>query len=465
MSNNENSKHENQQHIETLISGYLDESLSNEQFAELESWINADSKNASLFAERVFLDERIRAELNLKRMAEPNLEIKVEPKPARSAPFPSNAMSGAAALAASVLLAFTVWLLFSGNKNNIENVADVHDFVTVTQLVNVARVDGEKVSEGDRISSGLFELVEGIAHLSFDNGVGVTLEGPVQFELTSVDVTRLRSGVLTATVPPGAEGFRVDTPLAQVIDLGTAFGIEQNPDGTSNVSVFDGEVEIVSDNVSGKHLLTEGNSVQLAVDGTVSEVEFAADRFEKLWPAASGIAGSTGAFKFAPQWPRMLRRINSDTDIIVLPEGYAMELEEPCLVDMTMSGSNESSIAAGQRIRSFLLQFNPEDPVEREPNRNGQLKRIEGSITFDRPILGLIIEGDTLQQTDALFSFRAGPGPQMRRGLESNPPRVADEVSVTDDGHTLTLKLVAFDRLSDHVRVIVDASLPELATE
>ena len=42
------------------------------------------------------------------------------------------------------------------------------------------------------------------------------------------------------TVPPGAEGFRVDTPSAQVVDLGTAFGIEQFADGTSKVSVFDG---------------------------------------------------------------------------------------------------------------------------------------------------------------------------------------------------------------------------------
>ena len=140
--------------------------------------------------------------------------------------------------------------------------------------------------------------------------------------------TQLVSGLLTATVPPGAEGFRVDTPTAQVVDLGTAFGIEQRTDGTSKVSVFDGEVEVIGQKGSGKkRLLTEGQALQLAANGKVSEAEFSTSQFEKLWPIASGIAGSSGAFEFAPRWPRKLRLVESDTKIFVIPEGYAKRLQ------------------------------------------------------------------------------------------------------------------------------------------
>lgn len=384
-----------------------------------------------------------------------------------------------AALAACLIVAIAFWSQFGtdagGDANDVahenggaaESVrgANFAAFASVIQLADARWVHGKPLAIGDRVSAGVLQLESGIIHLQFDNGVGVTLEGPVEFEVTSVDVTRLRSGLLTATVPPGAEGFRVDTPSAQVVDLGTAFGIDQRADGTSTVSVFDGEVEILSGEDSGKRLLTEGRTVRLAADGSMSDVEFNSQPFEKLWPTASGIAGSTGAFRFAPPWPRGLSRIQSDTEIFVLPEGYASKLEEPCPIDMTESELNTSSIPAGQRVRSYLLQFNPVDPTGQEAasiELGSRMRRIEGSITFDRPVIGMIVNGETLKATDEIFSLNRGPIRPFARGLELSQSRTADVVSLSEDRHTLTLKLAVFDQFSDHVRVIVDASLDDV---
>lgn len=379
-----------------------------------------------------------------------------------------------AALAASVLVAVVYWWQFGwdtqrenqvvhNNEGVVESDRDasVAALATVFQTVD-ARWVTRSLTVGDRVSPGVVQLESGIVHLRFDSGVGVTLEGPAYFEVTSADATRLQSGLLTAIVPPGAEGFRVDTPSAQVVDLGTAFGVDQRPDGTSTVSVFDGEVEIVRTQESDTRLLIEGESVRLDADGSMSDVKFASQVFEKLWPTASGIAGSTGAFRFAPPWPRRLSQIQSDTEIIVLPEGYARELESPCPVDMTESEPNKSRIPAGRRVRSYLLQFNPMDPTGREASSKefgSRMRRIEGSITFDRPVIGMIVSNETLMITDEVFSLRRGPLRPFKRGLELGQQRTADVVALSDDRQTLALKLAVFDQFSDHVRVIVDASL------
>ncbi|WP_052336068.1 FecR domain-containing protein [Rhodopirellula sallentina] len=381
-----------------------------------------------------------------------------------------------ALLAASLLVAVVCWWGFGEDARHENEVvqqndrtmatdrdADAAAFATVVQSVDARWVDGS-FAVGDRVSAEVIQLESGIVHLRFDSGVGVTLEGPAHFEVTSSEVTRLQSGVLTATVPPGAEGFRVDTPSAQVVDLGTAFGIDQRADGTSTVSVFDGEVEIVRTEESGKRLLIEGESVELHLDGSINDVKFASQPFEKLWPTASGIAGSTGAFRFAPPWPRRLSLIQSDTEIIVLPEGYARKLGSPCPLDMTESERSKSSIPTGRRVRSYLLQFNPVDPTGQEAaskELGSRMRRIEGSITFDRPVIGMIVSSETLNDTDELFSLRRGPARPFKRGLELSQPRTADVVSLSEDRHTVTLELAVFNQFSDHVRVIVDASLGE----
>ncbi|MFG0263768.1 MAG: FecR domain-containing protein [Rhodopirellula sp. JB055] len=474
--------------IQLLIDGYLDETLTPDQLSELEAWINADSDHAKRFADAVHFDERMTAALSWQQFTEPDgaenqrVEPAASPVIATERPRDRYRTLIVATVAAAILLIVGLSIQFvpdragtaliTQNPNSPtapDNEADA-TFVTLVQSTDAVWDDSHAWQSGDRLDAQTIALQSGIAHLQFDSGVEVTLEGPASYELQSMDQTKLAFGLLSATVPPGAEGFRVDTPSAQVIDLGTAFGIELDRDGLSKVSVFDGEVEVVSDQNHQKRLLSEGESVELASDGSMNDIAFETQRFEKLWPFSSGIVKSTGAFRFAPPWPRLANRIQSDRRIFVLPEGYAGPLQSPCSVDITAPGKYTdqaqllpSTIPTDHRVRSFVLMFNPKVSSDQELNRRRpairDLEILEGSITFQHPILGVIVQDKTLFETDGRFSARTAANRPFGQGLELNSTLTGDVLTLSDDRRTIDLSLMSFGRRVDHVRVIVDASI------
>ncbi|MCC9655356.1 FecR domain-containing protein [Rhodopirellula halodulae] len=490
--------------MQTLIHAYLDESLTAEQFRELQTWINADPANAKQFAQQVYLDERLHAEISWQQFSEdeskPNEFTSVKTRPesvSLSTPSPAKPerrWAWIATVAAGLLLALS-WALWSDaplpNGRDIaekgdstrpllveSSDAEIQDNAVAT-LAQIRDAVWEPISdsdgdvdrrEGDRLGVETLRLRSGIVHLEFDSGVEVILEGPASYDIQTMDETRLAYGLLTATVPPGAEGFRVDTPSAQVIDLGTAFGIELDRDGLSKVSVFDGEVEVVPEGQTTKRLLIEGESIELQSDGSMNDIAFEPRRFERLWPMVSGIVKSSGAFRFAPPWPRQVKRLQNDEHVFVLPEGYATRLVAPCAIDFSEPGLYEnesqlspSEIPTDQRVRSFLLVFNPVPPksTDGRPRRltMRDLEMIEGSITFQHPILGVMVRDETLFQSDGRFSMRSASTVPLQQGLELKPSRLSDSITLSDDRRTLKLKLAGVGRRGDQVRVIVDAAI------
>lgn len=105
------------------------------------------------------------------------------------------------------------------------------------------------------------DLQRGHIELRFPSGAEVTLEGPCRFQLDRSETLTVTHGRLSVHAPPGAEGFRVDTPGGRFIDLGTRFGLAVGSDGTHPVvltEVYEGEVEVQS--TPGKTRLTRGES-------------------------------------------------------------------------------------------------------------------------------------------------------------------------------------------------------------
>jgi hypothetical protein len=98
--------------------------------------------------------------------------------------------------------------------------------------------------EGARLGAGRLRLAEGIARITFDNGVTVTVEAPADLELVSGQRCVLHAGRLVAKVPPPAIGFVVDTPTAVLHDLGTEFGVNVRGEEGSDVQVFEGIVDV-----------------------------------------------------------------------------------------------------------------------------------------------------------------------------------------------------------------------------
>lgn len=124
------------------------------------------------------------------------------------------------------------------------------------------------LAANDRLpASTPLELVRGVAELAFPSGAHVTLEGPCRFQLDKPEAITVMHGRASVHAPPGAQGFRVDTPGGRFIDLGTRFGLAVGSDGSQPViltEVYEGEVQV--DAVAGKPRLYRGDARVLLQD-------------------------------------------------------------------------------------------------------------------------------------------------------------------------------------------------------
>lgn len=459
---------------ENLIEDWCDGSLDEDGQRELMQWLREDPQRMQHFVE-ANAREQMLCEVASSLFIESAARVAVT-KPVRDHDRSWKQVTTIVASLAACLLIALGWLATRSNDEATEVVLresiDQPQPKLAFAFVAAAENAIGSFNVGDRLAADTIELKSGLLRLQFDDGVEVTLQGPAKYELISLGRTRLHFGLFSATVPPGAEGFQVDTPTAEVVDLGTVFGVEVDRDGTAEVLVFDGEVEVQRDGQNEKLSIKEGQAVRVGKATSVESIEFDETPYEKVWPIASGIAGSSGAFRFAPPWPRPMGLVQSNTEIFVFPEGYPLTLDRPLSVDITTSGEHRAAselsadvLPVGTRVKSFLLQFRPLERgdttsrVETKLPDPEKLKRIVGEITFDQNVLGLIVTGSSLRSSDGRFSVRGGQVPQKGRALELNGTPRDDVVSLSEDRRTVKLDLAAFGVFADQVRVVVDGSL------
>jgi hypothetical protein len=110
---------------------------------------------------------------------------------------------------------------------------------------------GSQLLPGQRL-----ELAAGLVEITFDDGAAVVLEGPATFDVRARGQAQLLDGRLAAIVPERAAGFEVGTSRVNVIDLGTEFGLMAEPEGATEVHVFNGLVKAQLLDESGKQVRT-----------------------------------------------------------------------------------------------------------------------------------------------------------------------------------------------------------------
>ncbi len=164
--------------------------------------------------------------------------------------FAGIAVATVAAIAIAVF-----WQNHSPHPQEKEVVKDAKSDSVAALLVD--KVDAEFAKErgpmGVRFGPGEYELLGGIVHLRFAQGADMILAGPARFIVNDAQNIRLLSGKARIVAPATAKGFTVATKSADYIDLGTEFGLRVEPDGASDLYVFDGQVN-VADPRSGKVL-------------------------------------------------------------------------------------------------------------------------------------------------------------------------------------------------------------------
>ncbi len=128
---------------------------------------------------------------------------------------------------------------------------------TLTETVN-AKWDN---AENDYAPGTLFytddtplHLTEGLVKIKFNQGSEVIVSAPSEFNFISASRMHLEKGRLCAKVPPHGSGFTVHAPGCSIIDLGTEFGVIAVSEGLSEAHVLDGMVELQEDNNGDKRI-------------------------------------------------------------------------------------------------------------------------------------------------------------------------------------------------------------------
>jgi hypothetical protein len=191
---------------------------------------------------------------------------------------------GSLALAASVVFAVLFWVHFTAAKTSPSIVAANADKY-------IARVTGSKdcvwkqgnpsahVNNFLREGQSL-DVLSGYVEVTFDCGAVVVVQGPASLDLNSAWDATLHRGILKASVPPEALGFRISSAAVDVVDFGTEFSMYSDGHGAADVLVLKGLVEASPREKSADRsiMLRENQSRHFAAAG-ISNVD---DRNEKF---------------------------------------------------------------------------------------------------------------------------------------------------------------------------------------
>ncbi len=104
-------------------------------------------------------------------------------------------------------------------------------------------IAGETVPvEGAKLRRGVYTLLTGLVEIEYSSGAVLVLRAPATFDLVDESCVRLEDGQIAAHIPETAIGFKIESPGATVIDMGTDFAVQAVRDKESEVHVFQGEV-------------------------------------------------------------------------------------------------------------------------------------------------------------------------------------------------------------------------------
>ncbi|MBN2292393.1 MAG: hypothetical protein JXM70_08210 [Pirellulales bacterium] len=265
-----NSSNSHRKEIIVLAEAFFEGTLDEEQAARLDRLVCEDAEAARLYMEYVELHGELH-HMHQNRMpgapifgnAPDNTADDPLKQQTPSAPAGSSGMVfgwlglGAITLAAGLLAATTLWWTYTSvddksqasfavANNRNEHVAQL---TTATDCCwrptgNVGNDVGSKLKPGDRLS-----FDSGTIEVTHDSGAKVRLVGPAAYVVSGANRGLLEEGDLSASVPPEAIGFVIDTPAGQIIDQGTEFDVALHKDTTgdaftADVKVTKGAVDI-----------------------------------------------------------------------------------------------------------------------------------------------------------------------------------------------------------------------------
>jgi hypothetical protein len=267
---------------------------------------------------------------------------------------------------------------------------------------------GEALREGDTVL-----LQSGVVELTYKNGVVIALAGPCRYTVTDLATGRLQQGRLVATVPKEAVGFTVHTPLANVVDLGTQFGVDVSSEKVVSISVLDGRVRAESTHAGQFESveLIAGQALKINADSRFTETN--EEEIEKSQRLLQSL------------YSRQLTNVRvSDVSSELVSNGFdrsANHLVDQSGLDNGKHDCNPDQAAFGTNPGNMWLSEGEKDPVA-----SGQEPPALAHVTFD------------LGERYALTSIQVWNYNEKLRGLFNRGAKdVEIWVSSTDDASNL----------------------------
>lgn len=457
--------------LELLVSRLVDQRLSPAEAARLNALLLESPEARARYQEFLDNHEALCAiypgGVYSSSLDSEHAEVKLAAAPKQTARSPRSAWLQWAGVAAAIVIAIGAFVKRSDVAPRAES--------SGARLVAAVDVDWQGNSRteapntsllpGAALSLGDFALAEGTIELEFGDGARVSIQGPAKFELRNGGHIHLASGNLVARIPEEALGFVVTTPEAEVVDLGTEFGLSVGEDGRTDIHVLDGLVEVLPVRGDGEEgiQISEGDARRLDHQG-VNGIE-PATREALLEPHRLdryGLELLRGAVRVA-EGLDVEAQTSGQHWIDIVPEGRGVLVETSIEATIDAPGVYRrfrtplGMLPAGTRVDSYLLHFRP---TAAEP--------VRGVIKFAAPIVAMMGRVDQLEATDRRFGLGSLDYPDETwrfRGLESLGSRtpgengypVSDEVTLSQDRRTISLKMRAnidVEEGIDQVRVL-----------
>ncbi|MCI0335664.1 MAG: FecR family protein [Planctomycetes bacterium] len=284
--------------LDRLASRLCDGSLTEEEAGRLDAMLSSDEVARRIYNNYMFLHAELYAQhasLEAVENGQSDFGFRIadcgfsESNPQSTIRNPQSARWLTIAAALVGVAAISSWGTYLASRNwpvqSAQVAADKSDATSADPAATVARITATRnclwqeatngIGFGSRLHAGQrLDLAAGLVEITFDDGAAVVLEGPATFDVRTRGEARLHEGRLAAVVPERAQGFLVATSRVNVIDLGTEFGLMAEPEGTTEIHVFNGLVKAQLLDESGKQVRTvELNTSEAArIQPAVSQV-------------------------------------------------------------------------------------------------------------------------------------------------------------------------------------------------
>lgn len=330
----------------------------------------------------------------------------------------------------------------------------------------------DKPALGRSMTAGQYTLTKGMVRIQFDSETVALIEAPAIFSLDTQSRMSLERGKIVAVCETNkSKGFQVLTPNALVIDLGTVFAVE-HVDAKTHMQVIQGQVAVrPSESSQETHATVFGTGQAAVIDGpeqAVRLVAYSESRYMVDWDQAVRLPKLMGDLRYVSRAPQsvVLGEFESSETAQFFVERYGVDLKDGLAVSFTRPGRYDTetsgvSLSTDQPADSYLLHADPQ-------GESVAPLKYSGSVTFDRPILGVIVHGNLITASDEVLGHDGvGYAGDVRRlgsstirdtrGLDGGD----DYVVLSDDRRTLHFEFIVGKGM-DQIRLLVQSPPTEM---